>query len=394
MKNESTALVPKNRLESWFVSRVEETMEVLPGDDDRTKRTVLRSLQDFCRNPPEMLRGCEDKNVFEEVLKAARLGLTLNDALHHASLIPFKSKGVKRAQLIIEYRGLARVMRNSGLVKAIHTGLIHEADSYEWTESDFKLQRRLGDRGEIVGAYCVLDLSDGTRQTEVMSVVDVEHVRSKSRAKDSGPWVSDWGQMARKTVLRRAANLVDWSPDDARQLQRSDRTEFTYDDSASVEVKEGSVKKVRGGSKAVFEAASPEPEPEPVAKAPRPAWALHLKNARALRAPHKLPEWQSITEPRKKLIRERMEDLSIKDPGELWAKIDSALANLTPAYYENWTEAIGLDVLIRVPKRGNTDHFTKLLEGQVVRTVTHAPLRTEGSPPVSDALLDLMGEEE
>jgi hypothetical protein len=164
--------------------------------------------------------------------------------------------------LIVGYRGVARMMRRSGLVRNIHTGIVRERDEFERNETDFrwKADPFAGEaaRGPIVGVFCVLEMTDGSRQVETMSVDEVEHVRSKSRASGTGPWVTDWPQMARKTVLRRAANLVDLSPRDARLLKEADETEFRFED-AEVEIR--TPEKPRRGVAAVLDRLKGRDEP-------------------------------------------------------------------------------------------------------------------------------------
>ena len=41
-----------------------------------------------------------------------------------------------------------------------------------------------------------------------MTVDEVESIRNRSKAKDRGPWVTDYEAMALKTVIRRAAKYL------------------------------------------------------------------------------------------------------------------------------------------------------------------------------------------
>jgi recombination protein RecT len=51
--------------------------------------------------------------------------------------------------------------------------------------------------------YAVAKLSGGGVQFEVMSKAQVDSIRRRSKSGNSGPWVSDYVEMARKTVVRR-----------------------------------------------------------------------------------------------------------------------------------------------------------------------------------------------
>jgi recombination protein RecT len=56
-------------------------------------------------------------------------------------------------------------------------------------------------------------MKDGTCKCEVMGLDQIEAIRKRSRAGSSGPWVTDWDEMAKKTVFRRASKWLSLSPE-------------------------------------------------------------------------------------------------------------------------------------------------------------------------------------
>jgi recombination protein RecT len=56
-------------------------------------------------------------------------------------------------------------------------------------------------------------MADGVTKCEVMSRDEVESIRKRSKAGGSGPWVSDWCEMAKKTAFRRASKWLPLSPE-------------------------------------------------------------------------------------------------------------------------------------------------------------------------------------
>ncbi len=72
---------------------------------------------------------------------------------------------------------------------------------------------RPAEAGEIFAVYSTATMKDGERKTEVMSVAEVEAIRKRSRAGSSGPWVTDWNEMAKKTVFRRLSKWLPLSPE-------------------------------------------------------------------------------------------------------------------------------------------------------------------------------------
>jgi recombination protein RecT len=81
--------------------------------------------------------------------------------------------------------------------------------------------------GEVYAVYCRVTLKGDVTKTEVMSRDDVEAIRKRSRAGSSGPWVTDWNEMAKKTVWRRTQK---WLPLSAEILDAMDSDQDTIDD--------------------------------------------------------------------------------------------------------------------------------------------------------------------
>jgi recombination protein RecT len=74
------------------------------------------------------------------------------------------------------------------------------------------------DPGPLRSVYCVITMKDGTRMLTVMSKVEVEKIRGRSRSGNSGPWVTDFEEMARKTVVRRA---LKYCPLSSEKMERA-----------------------------------------------------------------------------------------------------------------------------------------------------------------------------
>jgi hypothetical protein len=63
---------------------------------------------------------------------------------------------------------------------------------------------------------------DGTEEFDVMSTEEIETVRRRSPAADDGPWVTDWREMAKKTVFRRLSKILTLSPELVELLEHDD----------------------------------------------------------------------------------------------------------------------------------------------------------------------------
>ena len=76
--------------------------------------------------------------------------------------------------------------------------------------------------------YAVAVLKGGGVQFEVMSRAEIEAVRAQSKAGKSGPWVTHWDEMARKTVVRKLFKYLPVSIEAVRAVEideKSDRGE-------------------------------------------------------------------------------------------------------------------------------------------------------------------------
>lgn len=185
------------------------------------------------RNP--LLMQCTTTSMVQAIMTCAELGLEPTGTYGGAWLVPYKNKsGQYEAQLQIDYRGLLDLARRSGQIQSIAAHVVYERDVFDLQYGDTeKITHRPfldGDPGQVKGAYAVVQFKDGGHQSEYMSKHDIEKVRDRSRAKGSGPWVTDFSQMARKTVLRRIFNYLPRSVEVRRALDADvDAIEADYE---------------------------------------------------------------------------------------------------------------------------------------------------------------------
>jgi recombination protein RecT len=64
------------------------------------------------------------------------------------------------------------------------------------------------DPAKLTHAYAVIHTTNGGRLWDVMTRAEVDRIRARSRAGTDGPWVTDYAEMAKKTVLRRLFKLA------------------------------------------------------------------------------------------------------------------------------------------------------------------------------------------
>lgn len=139
------------------------------------------------------------------IINVAAIGVSLNPALKHAYLVPRQGK----VCLDISYMGLLHLAMESGSILWGQAVIVHKNDEFKLTglgSLPIHNYSPFGDRGEIVGVYCTVKTAHGDFLTECMSIDEVYSIRNRSESykRNSGPWVSDAGEMIKKTVVKRA----------------------------------------------------------------------------------------------------------------------------------------------------------------------------------------------
>lgn len=174
---------------------------------DRMSRIALT---EFRKTP--LLAECDPMSVCAAIMVAAGLGLEIG-VLGAAYLVPYRNhkKGTVECNLIPGYRGFIDLARRSGQIISIAAHIVYENDEFliEYGLADNLVHKpALKNAGNMIAAYAVAKLVGGGHQFIVMSKDKIDDVKNKAKAQ-SGPWVSDYEEMAKKTVVRR---LFKWLP--------------------------------------------------------------------------------------------------------------------------------------------------------------------------------------
>jgi len=181
-------------------------------------------------------------SLLRAIVSAASLGLEAGSALGEAYLVPYFSKreGMYIVELIIGYRGLVALARRSGSIKGLDSRPVFEGEQFDvsyGTKPEI-IHRPKFDAArtpdKLVAVYTVWNLEDGAIQFDVMSKAEVDAIRARSKAKDEGPWKTDYIEMAKKTVTRRSVKLVPMSIEMADALDEDARREFGDLDIAAI----------------------------------------------------------------------------------------------------------------------------------------------------------------
>lgn len=164
------------------------------------------------------LAECSKESFFKCLLDLSAMGLEPDGRRAH--LIPYG----KECTLVVDYKGTAELVMRSGLVGSIHADKVCENDAFDVDRGQVtkhKIDYRKP-RGAAYAYYCLVKFKDGSEKSEVMTKEEVEAIRKRSRAGSSGPWVTDFDEMAKKTVFKRASKWLSLSPEIRLALEHDD----------------------------------------------------------------------------------------------------------------------------------------------------------------------------
>lgn len=175
------------------------------------------------------IMNCDLTSVVGAVVEASQLGLEPDGVLGYAYLVPYG----QTCTLIPGYKGLIALAKRTGDVANIWAMPVFKGDHFDYEEGlhrDLKHKPNLETKDRenpknLEFVYACVTFKDGRdADFEVMTTAQVKQIQAKAKAQ-RGPWVSDFVEMARKTVIKRLLKRHDLSPEVA-QAQALDDAAF------------------------------------------------------------------------------------------------------------------------------------------------------------------------
>lgn len=194
--------------------------EVLAGNWERiaavmpkhvsSERMFQMAVSAYNHDPK--LAECDIATFLSCLMRCSALGLEPSsvDGLGRAYILPFYNGKAKKmeATFILGYKGMIDLARRSGEIESISARAVYEGDDFEY---EFGLNEKLQHipkaktrtPDKLTHAYMVCKFKNGGHHVEVMTKAEIEAVRARSKAKDFGPWKTDYEAMSKKSVIRR-----------------------------------------------------------------------------------------------------------------------------------------------------------------------------------------------
>jgi recombination protein RecT len=197
------------------VYSVRERFDAIASQPANFEREAGFAIQLLTASDYAMKIATENRqSVINAVTNIAAIGISLNPAKKQAYLVPRDGK----ICLDISYMGLLDIAIQSGSIMWGQAEIVHEADKFELHGFDKPPTHARDpfskDRGPIIGVYVVVKTRDGDYLTTTMTIDEVFDIRDRSAAwrawenkQKKCPWVTDEGEMVKKTVIKRAYKL-------------------------------------------------------------------------------------------------------------------------------------------------------------------------------------------
>lgn len=216
----------RHPLEIALTGKIETIRAVLPAPmRSEAERFIKRAMLTVFTGS-QQLRECSIASIVLCAIKGAEYGLPIDGKLAHA--VPYNNRKKDKdgsqyyemeATFIPDYKGLVAVAKRLGIVQDVWARIVYENDLFELWEEDgeshYKHVPNLDSRGKPKLVFAVATHKAGWFRLDHMLMPEVELIRGRSKAKDYGPWQTDPGEMAKKTVLRR---LLKTFSDDAGMM--------------------------------------------------------------------------------------------------------------------------------------------------------------------------------
>lgn len=199
-------------------------------DPERVKRFIATITSAVAVNPA--LQDCEASSILATALLGESLNLSPSPQLGQFYLVPFKQKGVSKAQFVLGYKGYIQLAIRSGQYIKLNVIEIKkgELESFDPLAEEIKCNliedAEERENAETIGYYAMFQYMNGFKKEMYWSKNKMlQHADNFSSAfsadayrkiqngqvsnadlwKYSSPWYKDFDAMAKKTMLR---NLI------------------------------------------------------------------------------------------------------------------------------------------------------------------------------------------
>lgn len=155
--------------------------------------------------------------------------------------VPFwnNKTGTFDLQAIPDWRLLVEKAKKAKAITHATAEVVRDGDGFSYNRGmnpDLTHLPAIEGHGEVIAAYCVYTLPDGTKDFIVMSRAELDGIRGRSKAwqnyekkKVECPWNTDPEEMYKKTAIKRAMKLFEGASIELSQLLEADHVAMGFD---------------------------------------------------------------------------------------------------------------------------------------------------------------------
>lgn len=185
----------------------------------RFKQNVLTVLSEM---DLANMKG-QEFNLARTIMKGAYLGLDFFNK--DCYVITYSGK----PEFMTDYKGEEKLCKKYSInpIRDIYAKIVREGDEFEEGVKEGKqyinYKAKPFSTAKVIGAFAVAYFKDDSMLYETMSTEDIEYIRdsfskkSKKTGNFSDAWVKSFGEMAKKTVLRRLCKHIQLDFDNIEQ---------------------------------------------------------------------------------------------------------------------------------------------------------------------------------
>lgn len=185
-------------------------------------------------------------SVVSAMLDLAGMRLSLSPTLGQAYLVPQRPKkdAPFEVQCVPSYKGLETAILRDGIATSINTQLVYDNDTFEYGANldgpVLNFRMAMGDRGELIGGFCLIRLKNGDKHVEWMPGSEIDACEEAALNKAGGKMPPSWRgafrtEMQKKCIVRRAVKHIGLT-NTSETVLRSIDTEIGVVDADTVEV--------------------------------------------------------------------------------------------------------------------------------------------------------------
>jgi len=215
-KNEVATTEKKElTMSGYFASELDRVGGALPAEFNK---------QRFALNFVSLIQDKPELQKYSKEVLATALVRSAQDNLDALNGEVYIYKGYSdKLTYTISYKGLRKMAIEKSVkpISQIYSKLIKDGDEFDEEfvngQAHIHYKSKFGNNGAILGVFAVCVFKDGSEIYEVMTKDEIDACKAKSR--NSGAWKDFYGEMAKKSCVRRLCKNITL---DFRDKQQAD----------------------------------------------------------------------------------------------------------------------------------------------------------------------------